>query len=175
MQRYHDKEWGVPEHRDQKLYEFLLLEGAQAGLSWELILKRREGYRKAFAGFDPRKVARFTDRDVSRLLKDTTIIRNRLKIRSAITNACLLLEIQKEHGSFDNYVWAFVGGKQRASKRTSFKNLPTHSKESDAMAKALKKRGFSFVGTTTCYSFMQATGMVNDHLISCFRYKEVSK
>lgn len=170
---YHDKEWGVPVHDDKKLYEFLLLEGAQAGLNWTTILKKRENYRKAFADFDPAKVAKFTDRDVNRLLADEGIIRNRLKINAAITNARKLLEVQREFGSFEKYIWQFVGGKPVQNGFKSREEVPATAKESDAMSKDLRKRGFRFVGSTICYSFMQAVGMVNDHMVDCFRYDEV--
>lgn len=172
MRSYHDKEWGVPLHDDQKIFEFLILEGFQAGLSWRTVLEKREAFRKAFRGFDPKKVARFTAKDQQRLLGNAGIIRNRLKIAAAINNAQRFLEIQKEFGSFDAYIWQFVGGKPIVNKRKSFKNLPATSKESDALSGDLKKRGFKFVGSTIVYSHMQATGMVNDHLMSCFRYKQ---
>ncbi len=167
---YHDKEWGVPVHAEKRWYEFLILEGAQAGLSWATILHKRENYRKAFAGFDPKKVARFTARDVARLLKDAGIVRNRLKIKAAITNAKAFLAIQKEFGSFDKYIWHFVGGKPLRNRRRGLKQVPAHTAVSDAMSKDLKKRGFKFVGSTICYAFMQATGLVDDHLASCFRH-----
>lgn len=173
MQAYHDKEWGVPLHDDGKLFEFLILEGFQAGLSWSTILNKRENFRKAFHGFDPRKVSRFSSRDVNRLLKDKGIVRNRLKILAAINNAHRFLEIQKEMGSFDKYVWSFVKRKPIKSSFSSFGQAPATSKESDDLSKSLKKRGFKFVGSTICYAHMQATGMVNDHLISCFRRKQV--
>jgi DNA-3-methyladenine glycosylase I len=170
MIQYHDKEWGVPVHNDRKLFEFLVLEGAQAGLTWQTILNKREGYRKAFAGFDPVKIARFSSRDAKRLLKDSNIIRNQLKIAAAIENAKRFLEVQKEFGSFDNYIWQFVGNKPIKNKFKSLKEIPATTKESDAMSKDLKKRGFKFVGSTICYAFMQAVGMVNDHQMDCFRY-----
>jgi DNA-3-methyladenine glycosylase I len=170
---YHDKEWGVPSHDDRKLYEFLVLEGAQAGLSWRTILSKRENYRRAFANFDPLKVAHFTDRDVRRLLADQGIVRNKLKVTAAITNARKVLEIQKEFGSFDRYIWQFVGGKPIKNSFTSGSDIPSTSKESDAMSKDLKKRGFKFVGSTICYAFMQAVGLVNDHIVDCFRYNQV--
>ncbi len=170
---YHDKEWGVPSHDDRKLFELLVLEGAQAGLSWRTILSKRENYRKAFASFDPSKVAAFTERDVKRLLADTGIIRNRLKIMSAIINAQKTLEIQKQFGSFDKYIWQFVGGKPIKNSYKSGSEIPSTTRESDAMSKDLKKRGFKFVGSTICYSFMQAVGMVNDHITDCFRYNDV--
>ena len=171
--RYHDREWGVPVHDDRKLFEFLLLEGAQAGLSWITILKRREGYRKAFAGFDPEKVARFTQEDIDRRLQDPGIIRNRLKVNAAVTNARAFLKIQEEFGSFDAYAWRFVGGKQKVNAFTRADKIPATSAESDAFSRDLKQRGFKFTGSTIIYAHMQATGMVNDHLISCFRYHEV--
>jgi DNA-3-methyladenine glycosylase I len=170
MIAYHDKEWGKPLHDDRKLFEFLILEGAQAGLSWSTILNRREGYRKAFARFDPIKVAAFGRKDVARLLKDEGIIRNRLKIESAIRNAKAFLEVQAEFGKFDSYIWQFVGGEPRVNRRQNMRDLPPRTAESDAMSKDLKRRGFNFVGTTICYAFMQAVGMVNDHIVTCFRY-----
>jgi DNA-3-methyladenine glycosylase I len=173
MQAYHDNEWGLPIHDDKKLFEFLVLEGAQAGLSWSTILKRREGYRRAFSDFDPQKVALYTQEDVSRLLSDTAIIRNRLKIASAITNAREFLRVQEEFGTFDRYIWQFVDGSPIQNSWTSLKEIPASTEISLAMSKDLKKRGFRFVGSTICYAHMQATGMVNDHLTSCFRYNEV--
>jgi DNA-3-methyladenine glycosylase I len=170
---YHDREWGVPQHNDRVLFEFLILEGAQAGLSWDTILKKRDNYRAAFDGFDPAKVARYDRRKVRALLHDEGIVRNRLKIESAIANARAFLEVQKEFGSFDRYVWQFVGGKPRVNCRRLGGKIPAHTAESDAMSKDLKKRGFNFVGSTICYAFMQATGMVNDHAVECFRYKKV--
>ena len=168
---YHDREWGVPVHAERRWFEFLILEGAQAGLSWATILHKRENYRKAFAGFDPKIVARFSARDVKRLLKDAGIVRNRLKIDAAITNARAFLAVQKEYGSFDAYIWRFVDGKPIQNRRRSLKQLPARTAISDAMSKDLKKRGFKFVGSTICYAFMQATGLVNDHMASCFRYR----
>jgi DNA-3-methyladenine glycosylase I len=173
MIAYHDTEWGVPLHNDQKLYEFIVLDGAQAGLSWSTVLRKRENYRKAFRGFDPKIVARFKAKDVERLLKDTGIIRNRLKIESAIINAGIFLDIQKEFGSFDAYIWQFTGGKTVNNRCRRLADIPATSTESDAMSKDMKKRGFKFVGSTICYAFMQAAGMVNDHLVDCFRYREV--
>ena len=167
---YHDEEWGVPQHDDGKLFEFLILEGAQAGLSWDTILKKRESYRAAFHGFDAERVARYSERDITRLLNDAGIIRNRLKIGSAIGNAKLFLTVQKEFGSFDRYIWGFVGGKPRVNGWKSHEQVPAFTPESDAMSGDLKKRGFRFVGTTICYAFMQATGMVNDHTKDCFRF-----
>ena len=175
MADYHDKEWGVPVHDDRKHFEFLILEGAQAGLSWDTILKRREGYRKAFAGFDPKKVAKFGEKDVERLLADPGIIRNRLKVASTIANAKAFLEVQKEFGSFDKYVWQFVGGKPKQNKWKTMRDLPAKTKESEALSKDLIKRGFRFVGPTIVYAHMQACGMVNDHMVSCFRWKEVQR
>jgi len=172
---YHDAEWGVPVHDDRVLFEFLTLEGAQAGLSWSTILKKRESYRKAFADFDPVRVARFTPTRVERLLQNPGIVRNRLKVESTITNARAFLAVQKEHGSFDRYVWQFAGGRPLRNARRGMRDVPTHTPESDALSKDLKKRGFRFVGTTICYAFMQAVGMVNDHLVTCFRYDEVSR
>jgi DNA-3-methyladenine glycosylase I len=168
---YHDKEWGVPVHDDRVLFEFLILEGAQAGLSWSTILRKRENYRKAFAGFDPRKVAAFKTSRIQQLMKDEGIVRNRLKIQSAVTNARAFLEVQDEFGSFDRYVWHFVGGKPIRNRRNRTKDIPARTPESDALSKDLQRRGFRFVGSTICYAFMQATGMVNDHVVSCFRYK----
>jgi len=173
MIEYHDKEWGVPLHDDQKLFEFLILEGAQAGLSWETILNKRENYRKAFDKFNPNKIAKYTDIDLTRLLKNSGIVRNRLKIKSAISNAQKFFEIKKEFGSFDHYLWGFTNYKTIKNKIKTIKDYQSTSSESDAMAKDLKKRGFKFVGSTICYAHMQATGMVNDHAVDCFRYNEV--
>ena len=170
---YHDTEWGVPVHDDRKIFEFLILEGAQAGLSWITILKRREGYRKAFADFDPEKVARFGPDKIQALLQDPGIIRNKLKVNSTVTNARAFLEIQEEFGSFDAYAWRFVDGAPIINAFTAMDQVPATSKESDAFSKDLKQRGFKFTGSTIIYAHMQATGMVNDHLVSCFRYKEV--
>ena len=170
---YHDTEWGVPVHDDKKLFEFLILESAQAGLSWLTILKRREGYRKAFANFDVEKVAKFTPQKVERLLLDPGIIRNRLKVEAAVSNAQAFLKVQKEFGSFDSYSWRFVGGKTIVNKWKRLDQIPATSKESDSFSKDLKKRGFKFVGSTIIYAHMQAVGMVNDHLVSCFRYKQI--
>ncbi len=170
---YHDKEWGVPVHDDRVLFEFLILEGAQAGLSWSTILRKRENYRCAFAGFDPKKVARFTPAQVERLLKNDGIVRNRLKIESTVTNARAFLAVQKEFASFDRYVWQFVGGNPIVNKRRG-RDVPARTAESDALSKDLQRRGFRFVGSTIMYAFMQATGMVNDHLIRCYRYRELT-
>ena len=170
---YHDTEWGVPLHDDHRLFEFLILEGAQAGLSWETILKKRDAYRKAFDDFDPERVARYTPKKLERLMADAGIVRNRLKIDSAVTNARAFLEAQKEFGSFDAYIWQFVDGEPRVNKVKALGDVPASTPQSDAMSKDLKKRRFRFVGTTICYAFMQATGMVNDHAITCFRYREV--
>jgi DNA-3-methyladenine glycosylase I len=170
---YHDTEWGVPVHDDRKLFEFILLEGAQAGLSWITILKRREGYRKAFAQFNPEKVARFDAKKKAALLQDVGIIRNRLKIESAVKNAQAFLEIQEEFGSFDKYQWNFVDGKPLKNRWDGHGKIPAKTKVSDALSKDLKKRGFNFVGSTIIYAHMQAVGMVNDHLVTCFRYKQV--
>jgi len=169
-ENYHDQEWGVPVHEDQKIFEFLILESAQAGLSWSTILKKRENYRKAFAGFDPKKVSKFSEKDVERLMQDAGIIRNRLKILAAISNAKSFLEVQKEFGSFDAYIWNFVGGKPIVNKRESLKTIPAQTEISEKLSKDLKKRGFKFLGPVVCYAHMQATGMVNDHVVSCFRY-----
>ena len=167
---YHDREWGVPQHDDLVLFEFLILEGAQAGLSWDTILRKRGNYRAAFDGFDPQKIARYDWRKTQILLRDEGIVRNRLKIASAIQNAKAFLAVQKELGSFDGYVWQFVGGKPRLNAWRLGKKVPARTAESDAMSKDLQKRGFNFVGSTICYAFMQATGMVNDHAVECFRY-----
>ena len=166
---YHDKEWGVPAHDDRKHFEFLILEGAQAGLSWSTILNKREGYRRAFAGLDPKRVARFGRKEIAALLKNPGIVRNRLKIASAVGNARAFLAVQKEFGSFDAYVWRFVGGKPIRNRFRTLKDIPAHTPESDALSKDLKRRGFNFVGSTIIYAHMQTVGMVNDHLISCFR------
>jgi DNA-3-methyladenine glycosylase I len=170
---YHDREWGVPVHDDRTLFEFLILGGAQAGLSWETILRKRENYRLAFDNFDPAKVARYDARRTARLLNNEGIIRNRLKVSAAVQNARAFLAVQKEFGSFDKYVWQFVGGSPMNGKRKSPKDVPARTAESDAMSKDLLKRGFKFVGPTICYAFMQAVGMVNDHWMECYRYKEV--
>ena len=172
---YHDREWGVPQHDDRVLFEFLILEGAQAGLSWETILKKRENYRKAFANFDPKKVAKFDAKKVASLLKDPGIVRNKLKVAGAVKNAKAFLKVQEEFGSFDAYVWRFVGGKPIVNRWDKLKKVPARTAESDAMSKDLAKRGFTFVGSTICYAFMQAVGMVNDHEARCFRYREVAK
>ena len=172
---YHDTEWGVPQHDDRVLFEFLILEGAQAGLSWETILKKREAYRKAFARFDPKKVAKFDASDEKRLLGDEGIVRNRLKISSSVSNAKAFLDVQREFGSFDKYVWQFVGGAPVRNARASLKDVPAKTPESDAMSKDLAKRGFRFVGSTICYAYMQAVGMVNDHQVDCFRYKQIPR
>ncbi len=172
---YHDKEWGVPVHDDQVHFEFLILEGAQAGLSWSTILKKRAGYRNVFAGFDPQKVARFTENKVEKILKDPGIVRNRLKVNAAVNNARRFLEVQKEFGSFDKYIWGFVGHKPIVNKRKSLTEIPATTKESDALSKDLIKRGFKFVGSTVIYAHMQACGLVNDHLVECWRYKQVSR
>ncbi|MGA2021659.1 MAG: DNA-3-methyladenine glycosylase I [Candidatus Sulfotelmatobacter sp.] len=170
MMRYHDEEWGVPVHEDDKLFEFLVLEGAQAGLSWETILNKRENYRAAFDGFDARRVARYDSRKVAQLMRNPGIVRNRLKIRSAVRNARALLQVQKEYGSFDRYIWQFVKGKPQVNLRNARNPVPARTAESDAMSKDLKKRGFNFVGSTICYAFMQAVGMVDDHVAGCFRH-----
>ena len=172
---YHDEEWGVPVHDDRRLFEMLILEGAQAGLSWRTILRKRANYRKAFDNFDPRKVARFDGGEVGRLLRDDGIVRNRLKINAAVTNAKSFLAVQREFGSFDAYAWGFVSGKPIVNRRRTLKDVPPVSRESDAMSKDLKKRGFTFVGSTICYAFMQAVGMVNDHAVDCYRYREVGE
>ena len=173
MQRYHDTEWGVPVREDRKHFEFLVLEGAQAGLSWRTILHRREGYRRAYAGFDVDKVAAFGTRDVARLLADPGIIRNRLKVEWSIKNAGRFLEIQREFGSFNDYIWRFVGGRPKQNRWRTLAQLPATSPESDALSRDLKQRGFSFVGSTIMYAHMQAAGLVNDHLVRCFRHREL--
>jgi DNA-3-methyladenine glycosylase I len=170
---YHDKEWGVPVHDDRTLFEFLILEGAQAGLSWITILKKRQNYRKAFDGFRPEKIARYGARDVKRLLGDAGIVRNRLKIGAAITNAKALLALREEMGSFDAYLWSFVGGTPKQNRWRRMSEVPARTAESDAMSRALLKRGFKFVGSTICYALMQATGMVNDHLVTCPRHAKL--
>ncbi len=172
--RYHDEEWGVPQHDDRILFEFLVLEGAQAGLSWDTILNKRENYRVAFEGFDPAKIARYKQPKIEALLRNEGIVRNRLKIVSAVENAKAFLVVQKEFGSFDRYIWQFVGGKPCVNRRDSMEQVPSRTTESDAVSKDLKKRGFNFVGSTICYAFMQAVGMVNDHAVGCFRYRAVS-
>ncbi|MEX0722257.1 MAG: DNA-3-methyladenine glycosylase I [Gracilimonas sp.] len=171
---YHDKEWGVPVHDDRTHFEFLILEGAQAGLSWSTILKRRDGYRNAFANFDPEKVAQFDETKIQELLQDEGIIRNKLKVRSAVTNAQLFLEIQKEFGNFDTYIWEFVGGEPIINHWKSMKEVPATTKESDALSKDLKNRGFKFVGSTIMYAHMQACGLVMDHTVDCFRYAKLA-
>ena len=171
--RYHDEEWGTPTHHDTTLFEFLILEGAQAGLSWDTILKKRENYRAALDGFDARKIARYDRRKIQSLMNDAGIIRNRLKIASAVQNAKGFLNVQEEFGSFDAYIWRFAGGSPIVNSWRSAKQVPARTAESDAMSKDLKKRGFSFAGTTICYAFMQAVGMVNDHLTGCFRYSQL--
>ena len=172
---YHDTEWGVPQHDDRVLFEFLILEGAQAGLSWSTILKKRENYRAAFDQFDAQRIARYDERKVAKLLADPGIVRNKLKIASAIQNAKAFRAVQKECGSFDQYLWQFVGGKPKQNACRSMKEVPARTPESDAMSKDLLKRGFKFVGSTICYALMQATGMVNDHTVDCFRHKQVAK
>jgi DNA-3-methyladenine glycosylase I len=170
--QYHDREWGVPVHEDRKQFEFLILEGAQAGLSWSTVLNKREGYRKAFANFDPVKVARFSEKKIETLIQNPSIIRNRLKITSAVSNARAFLAIQKEYGSFDTYIWAFVGGKPLQNRWNTMAEVPATSPESDSLSKDLKQRGLKFVGSTIMYAHLQAAGLVNDHLLSCFRYRE---
>lgn len=172
--RYHDDEWGVPVHDDRVFFEFLTLEGAQAGLSWSTILKKRDGYREAFAGFDPARVARFTAAKVDRLATNPAIVRHRQKIASVVTNARAFLALQEDEGSFDAYVWRFVGGSPKVNERRAMGDVPARTAESDALSKDLARRGFKFVGSTICQAFMQATGLVNDHLVSCFRYKELT-
>jgi len=172
---YHDRQWGVPEHDDRTLFEMLILEGAQAGLSWETILNKREAYVRAFDRFDPRKVARYDARKVRRLLADPGIVRNRLKIAAAITNARAFLAAQEEFGSFDRYLWRFVDGVPKQNAWSEHRQIPARTAESDAMSKDLKRRGFTFVGSTICYAYMQACGLVNDHVTACFRYREVAR
>jgi DNA-3-methyladenine glycosylase I len=175
MMTYHDTEWGVPVHDDRKQFEFLTLESAQAGLSWLVVLRKREAYRRAFADFDPERVARFTEKRIEKLLADPGIIRNRLKITAAVTNAQKFLEVQEEFGTFDKYIWGFVDGRPIRNQFAINKHVPATSKESDALSKDLKQRGFKFVGSTIVYAHMQAVGMVNDHLVSCFRHNAVAK
>ena len=175
MCEYHDNEWGVPVHDDRKLFEFLVLDAFQAGLSWSTILKKRENFRRAFDNFDYKKIAKYKQKKIDTLLNDTGIIRNKLKIHSTITNAALFQKIQEEFGSFDKYIWSFVGGRPKVNKWKTIKPIPATSAESDAMSKDLKQRGFKFVGSTICYAFMQAAGLVNDHVIGCFRYNELKK
>jgi DNA-3-methyladenine glycosylase I len=171
---YHDEEWGVPVHDDRRLFEMLVLEGAQAGLSWSTILNKREGYRRAFAGFEPAKVARYDARKVDRLLADPSIVRNRLKVESTVANARAVLDVQEEDGSLDSYLWSFVDGAPRVSEFRTLSEIPAETTESKAMSKDMKRRGFRFVGPTVCYAFMQACGLVNDHVLDCFRYRQVS-
>lgn len=173
MQAYHDNEWGVPVHNDSTHFEFLVLDGAQAGLSWKTILHKRENYRRAFHKFNAKKVARYTAKDIRRLMNDPGIVRNKLKIEGAIESAKQFLKIQEEFGSFDAYIWQFTGGKTIQNRRRTLKDIPATSRESDAMSKDLKKRGFKFVGSTICYAYMQAAGMVNDHVVDCFRHKKL--
>ena len=171
--KYHDEEWGVPVHEDQKLFEFLVLDGFQAGLSWWLILERREAFREAFDGFDPKKVAKYTAEDVERIMEASGVVKNRAKIAAAINNAQQLLKVQKEFGSFDAFIWQFVKGKTIQNAFTKLSDLPAETEESRAMSRELKERGFKFVGPTICYAFMQAAGLVNDHLVDCFRYSQL--
>src|SRR5216684_8876180 len=170
---YHDREWGVPVHSDRKHFEVLMLSGAQAGLNWSLVLKKREGYRRAFAKFDPQKVARYSERQIRTLLSDPEIIRNRMKIEAAVRNERAFLKVQEEFGGFDSYCWRFVGGKPKLGRWKTTQQIPATSPESEALSKDLKQRGFSFVGPTVTYAYMQAAGLVNDHLVSCFRYQEI--
>lgn len=171
--KYHDEEWGVPVHNDQKLFEFLILDGFQAGLSWWLILERREAFKAAFDNFDPKKVAKYTAKDVERIMKAPGIVKNKAKIAAAITNAQQFLKVQKEFGSFDAFIWQFVNGKTKQNAFKDFSEMPAKTEESKAMSDELKKRGFKFVGPTICYAFMQAAGLVNDHLVDCFRYRQL--
>jgi len=173
--RYHDEEWGVPTHNDRRLFEFLVLEGAQAGLSWDTILRKRRNYRAAFDRFDPKLIARYDRRKIHSLLQNPGIVRNRLKIASVVQNARVFLAVKEEFGSFDGYIWQFVGGRPRVNAWRALKQVPARTPESDAMSKDLKKRGFTFVGSTICYAFMQAVGMVNDHRVDCFRYRQLTK
>ncbi len=172
---YHDEEWGVPLHDDLRLFELLILEGAQAGLSWETILKKRENYRRAFDGFDPERIAGYSEKKIQKLLEDAGIVRNRLKIRAAVENAKAFLAVRDEVGSFDGYLWEFAGGRPKQNAWRTGAEVPVRTPESDAMSKNLQKRGFKFVGSTICYAFMQAAGMVNDHLVDCFRWKEIRR
>ena len=172
--RYHDEEWGVPLHDDRRLFEFLILEGAQAGLSWSTILVKRENYRRAFARFDPRKVARFGPREATRLMGDAGIVRNRLKIEATISNARAFLAVKREFGTFGAYLWGFVDGRPMQNRRSSMKDVPDHTNLSDAISKDLKRRGFRFVGSTIVYAFMQAVGMINDHLVNCYRHAQLA-
>ena len=172
-EQYHDTEWGVPLHDDQALFEFLVLEGAQAGLSWSTILNKRESYRKAFSAFDARKVAKYGEDKIAKLLENPGIVRNKLKVRAAVTNAKAFLAVQKEFGTFDAYMWSFVGGKPIQNRWATIQDVPARTAESDAMSKDLRQRGFAFVGSTICYAHMQATGMVNDHIVTCFRHQEL--
>jgi len=172
---YHDLEWGVPSHTDRHLFEMLILEGAQAGLSWITILKKRENYRRAFDNFDARRISRYDSRKIEKLMSDSGIVRNRLKIAATIQNAKAFLAVQKEFGSFDKYIWQFVGGQPLQNQRNSLKQVPARTAESDAMSKDLLKRDFKFVGSTICYAYMQAVGMVNDHTIDCFRHRQLSR
>ena len=173
--KYHDEEWGVPVHNDRKLFEFIVLDGFQAGLSWSTILNKRENFRKAFDNFIPLEIALYDEKKIEELLRNKGIIRNQLKIRSTITNAKHFLKVQEEFGSFDAYIWQFTGGKTKINRWEKLSQIPVSTPESDAMSKDLKKRGFKFVGTTICYAFMQAAGMVNDHLMNCFRYEEINR
>jgi DNA-3-methyladenine glycosylase I len=172
---YHDREWGVPLHDDRRLFEFLVLEGAQAGLSWETILRKRDNFRRAFDGFDPEIVARYGPARVAALLRDPGIIRNRMKIEAAIANARAFLAVREEFGSFDAYVWSFVGGRPKVNRRRSLKEIPARTRDSDRLSRDLRGRGFRFVGSTICYAFMQAVGMVNDHVVRCFRHREAGR
>ena len=174
MIAYHDQEWGTPLRDDRKLFEFLILEGAQAGLSWQTILRKREGYRRAFDGFDPARVAQYGDNEITRLLANPDIVRNRQKINAAIGNARALLDLQQEGRSFTDFIWSFVGGQPIDNRRTGEEDVPSTSPESEAMSKELRRRGFRFVGPTICYAFMQAAGLVNDHLVTCFRHREIT-
>jgi len=175
MIKYHDEEWGVPLHNDRKLFEFITLDAFQAGLSWSTIINKRKNFEKAFDGFDVEKISRYRQGKINKLLKDAGIVRNQLKIHSTVSNAKAFLKIQEEFGSFDKYIWQFVNGKPIVNKRRILRDIPTSTNESDAMSKDLKKRGFRFVGTTICYAFMQAAGMVNDHMVGCHRYKELKR
>ena len=170
---YHDREWGVPQHDDRILFEFLVLEGAQAGLSWDTILRKRENYRAALDNFNPSKIARYDKRKLESLMKNEGLVRNRLKMESLVKNAKAFLDVQSEFGSFDRYIWQFIGGQPKANTRRKIAEVPARTPESDVMSKALQKRGFTFVGSTICYAFMQAVGIVNDHLVDCFRYSQV--
>ncbi len=175
MVAYHDEEWGVPLHDDRRLFEYFVLDAFQAGLSWAIVLNKREGFRRAFAGFDPKKIAEFSERDIERLVADAGIIRNRQKIVATVSNARIFLDVQQRQGSFDRYIWQFAGGKPKVNRWKTLAQLPARTPQSDEMSRALRAEGFKFVGSTICYAFMQAAGMVNDHIVSCYRWREVQE